>query len=126
MNKDTTGKIGEKLAAEYLINQGYKIIGRNVKVARKEIDIIAEDDFSLVIVEVKTRNMKKGEYSRFGRPSSRVDRDKQSYLLEAANRYVASSGSDKSPRIDVIEVYLSEPPGEQIVHIRSAVQRKFN
>ena len=51
------GKIGEKLAAEYLINKGYEILAQNFYFDKAEIDIIAKkDNNTLVVVEVKTRN----------------------------------------------------------------------
>ena len=51
------GKIGEKLAAEYLINKGYEILAQNFYFDKAEIDIISKKDNNiLVVVEVKTRN----------------------------------------------------------------------
>jgi len=52
--KSETGKIGEDLACEYLINRGYKIIRRNYRQKWGELDIIAKDPANtLVFVEVK-------------------------------------------------------------------------
>ncbi len=50
------GKQGEEIASEYLINKGFKIIERNWRAGRYEIDIIAIDNNTLVFVEVKTRS----------------------------------------------------------------------
>ena len=38
------GEIGEKLAAEYLINKGYEILAQNFYFDKAEIDIIAKKD----------------------------------------------------------------------------------
>ena len=50
------GKNGEDLAVEYLVNKGYKILERNWRSGHKEIDIIAMDGDTLVVVEVKCRS----------------------------------------------------------------------
>ncbi|MET0945038.1 MAG: YraN family protein, partial [Flavobacterium sp.] len=50
------GKEGEKLAAKYLQENGYEILDRNWTFQKAEIDIIAQKDNYLAIVEVKTRS----------------------------------------------------------------------
>ena len=50
------GSKGEDLAAEFLKDKGYRIIGRNYKTPIGELDIIAKDGETLVFVEVKTRS----------------------------------------------------------------------
>ena len=51
------GKIGEKLAAEYLINKGYEILAQNFYFDKAEIDIIAKKNSKrIIVIEVKTRN----------------------------------------------------------------------
>ena len=45
------GKLGEDLAANYLIDKGYQILERNWHSGHKEIDIVALDDNYLVIVD---------------------------------------------------------------------------
>src|SRR3989344_6512475 len=53
--KSQVGKIGEDIAAEYLIRQGYKIVDRNFRKPWGEIDIIAVDNLGILIFfEVKT------------------------------------------------------------------------
>ncbi len=55
-NNIITGHFGEEKAGEYLISLGYKIIETNWHYSKNaEIDIIAEDNDTLVFVEVKTR-----------------------------------------------------------------------
>lgn len=54
--KHKLGKLGEKLSAKYLINQGFKIIVQNYNCPEGEIDIIAQKGDLLIIVEVKTRS----------------------------------------------------------------------
>ena len=55
MQKNTYGKKGELIAANYLKKQKYKILETNYKNQIGEIDNIAKDKNYLVFVEVKTR-----------------------------------------------------------------------
>lgn len=49
------GTTGEKLVEEYLLQQGFTIVTRNIRIRGGEIDIIARKDDLVVVVEVKTR-----------------------------------------------------------------------
>ena len=51
------GYDGEKLAADYLEKQNYKILARNVRYKQGEIDILAQDKKQIVLVEVKTKTI---------------------------------------------------------------------
>ena len=53
--KKSVGNLGEDYSSRYLESRGYTILGRNVYVDKKEIDIIAEKDGVISFVEVKTR-----------------------------------------------------------------------
>ncbi len=55
MNQKTIGNFGENLACKYLENKNYKILGRNIKVSRLELDIIASKSKKIDFFEVKTR-----------------------------------------------------------------------
>lgn len=53
--KSQLGNLGEDIACQYLVEKGFKIIGRNYRKPWGEIDIIAKSpDKTLVFVEVKT------------------------------------------------------------------------
>lgn len=56
MTKLTTGRAGEKLAYNYLISKGYKILERNFHLGRLELDIIATKNGQLFLLEIKTRS----------------------------------------------------------------------
>ena len=115
-----TGAKGERLAALYLKRLGYKILKTNFRVRMKEIDIVCEDNEFIVFVEVKT--MAPHEDGTFAhRPSQYVDRNKKNNLILAALGYMKKYSPPLIPRIDVLEVYLSDPP--KIEHIRGAVNR---
>ncbi len=65
------GTLGEDLAIDYLIKQGYQILERNYRYQKGEVDILAKKDDALVAVEVKTRT---GNY--FGHPHEFVKQKK--------------------------------------------------
>ena len=99
------GKKGERHAARYLEDIGYKIKHKNLHVRTKEIDIICEDGEYIVFVEVKTvRKRADGTYP--ARPSSYVTQDKVNNLILAALSYMKKYRPPLIPRIDVIEVYM--------------------
>ncbi len=125
--KQILGKLGEDLAVDHLEKNGYSIIGRNLHLSKNELDIIAEDKDYLVFIEVKTRSCLYPEASGYGTPGRAVDYKKRSNTVKAANDYLFANGTDKQPRIDVIEVYLLESHSEfktptllKINHIRNA------
>ena len=62
--KSETGKLGEDLACEYLVNNGFTIIERNFRKPWGELDIIAKDpEGTLVFIEVKAINQTKESQS---------------------------------------------------------------
>lgn len=96
------GQKGEDLAADHLKKAGYKILFRNWKWGKHEIDIIAENDDFIVFAEVKTR---KDDYQMH--PVTAVTRDKQRSIVLAANGYLQKFNIDKEGRFDVITVIKS-------------------
>jgi putative endonuclease len=50
-----SGSEGEEIAARYLAERGYQILARNLRSRLGEVDLIARDGATLVLVEVKTR-----------------------------------------------------------------------
>ena len=77
------GKWGEDLAAEYLKEKGYEIIERDWKSGHHDLDIIAKEGSTLVVVEVKTRRSR-----FFADPEEAVDYRKRQSLQSAINHYV--------------------------------------
>ena len=114
-----SGEWGEALAESFLRRKGYSIIGRRVRVGKKdELDIIARaPDLVLVFVEVKTRASED-----FGRPFSAIDRRKRKTLSRAALRYMMRL--NKKPnyfRMDVVEVVGTPEQKDPVVrHIENA------
>lgn len=98
-----TGLIGEIRAAQYLRRKGYAIVAANYKTKTGEIDIIAEYNNMLCIVEVKTRR----EGSLFP-PSDAVDYKKEENVKSAAAAFLAAYKINLPVRYDIIEVILSD------------------
>lgn len=130
MNADREfGDKGEESAASFLCGKGFNIIGRNVRLAHTETDIIAVNEKYIVFAEVKTRRAYPNIMSSRPRPAAAVDKRKQQKLVEGAKKYLAKNKDlceGLQPRIDVIEVYAS-PDSEKykvlkIVHIQNAVR----
>ena len=108
------GRLGEEIAANYLVEKGYEILERNWRNRHKEIDIIAKDGEDLVIVEVKTRTS-----DAYGEPDLAVTQQKQTRLIYAANAYIFSHSIDTNTRFDIISiVFDGEKP--DIDHIEDA------
>lgn len=97
------GAKGEALAFSYLQKKGYKILSKNYRFKRNEIDIVAEFDNTLIIVEVKTRA------SRFlAGPEETVTKSKQKTIIKVANEYIHEHEVDLDTRFDIISIILNE------------------
>jgi putative endonuclease len=93
------GKIGEKLAQQHLLTQGYKILETNWRFRKYEIDIIAEINQTIVFIEVKARKS-----DTFGSPEIFVSKHKQKFILAAAHQYIVQHNISLESRFDVISV----------------------
>lgn len=114
MNRRKKGSDYEEIAAEYLQGQGYRILERNFRSRRGEIDLIAEQGSQIVFVEVKYRqNQQKGS------PLEVVDSRKQQRIVMAARYYLYlhRMPEDVSCRFDVIGI-----TGTQMEHIKNAFE----
>lgn len=93
------GKLGEELAVEYLIKNGYEILDTNWTFQKAEIDIIAQKEKTLAVVEVKTRSS-----IEFGLPQEFVKPKKIQLLVKAINEYVITKNLDVDVRFDIIAI----------------------
>jgi len=93
------GKLGEQIALNFLVKNGYSIIEKNWYFQKAEIDIIAKKEDVLVCVEVKTRST-----NEFGDPQDFIDSKKIKLLVKAMNYYVESKDLDVDVRFDVIAI----------------------
>ncbi|HEU0136473.1 MAG TPA: YraN family protein [Flavobacterium sp.] len=108
------GKHGESLAVEFLQNEGYEILETNWTFDKAEIDIIAQKENVLAIVEVKTRSS-----LDFGLPQEFVKPNKIKLLVKAVNEYVISNELECEVRFDIIAIH-SEQNKVTIEHLPDA------
>ena len=125
---ESTGARGERLAAEWLVAHGYRILGRNIRTGFGELDIVADapDGRTIVAVEVKSRvrRIDAPGASRSVAPEASVTSRKEAKLLRLLRTLVeANHWHDRPKRIDIIAVELDEKGGAQIRHFENAVRR---
>ena len=108
------GKIGEQLAVDYLARNGFKILERNFIYAKAELDIIAQKEKKIIVVEVKTRNS-----AFFGDPQDFVTKAKIKLMVKAANEYIVSKDMEMEVRFDIIAI-LKNQHIEKIEHFENA------
>jgi putative endonuclease len=116
--RQVLGNWGEQEAAEYLKNKGYTILANNVRTAYGELDLVAQQEMTIVFVEVKTRAS-----HLFGFPEQAVTMKKKAHLMAAAEAYMTEHlelGEDW--RIDVIAIRkLSTGQEPEIIHYENTV-----
>ena len=109
------GRRGEEIAENYLTGKGYRILHRNFRASRGEIDLIAVRGKTVVFVEVKS-----GRSTSFGEAEYRVTPAKQRQLYRIARVFLDIS---KYPwedcRFDVVAVEL-QGPKPRLRHIENA------
>ncbi|PWN65708.1 YraN family protein [Chryseobacterium viscerum] len=111
------GKIAEDLASDYLQKNGYKILIRNFRFQKAEIDIIAEKNDLIIITEVKARST-----DTFMLPHEAVTKTKIKSIVSAANHYMEEFNKDNEVRFDIISVLPDENKNLIIDHIKDAFQ----
>lgn len=92
---------GENLAVEFLIKKGYKIIERNWRFRKAELDMIAKIGNQLVVVEVKTRTSE-----HFENPKEAVTITKQRNIVRATDAYIQEKEIDLECRFDIVSVLI--------------------
>lgn len=103
-NRRQKGKEGEDLAVDFLRAKGYRILERNFRFERGEIDIIAQEGETLVFVEVKARRSK-----TYGEPEEAVTEFKKRQLEKVAEGYLVERGIEvRECRFDVIAIEVKE------------------
>ncbi len=110
----TFGTSAEQMAVDYLIRNGYKIMARNYRYARAEVDIIARKENTLVAVEVKARA---SDY--FGSPQDFVTPKKIKLLVKAVHHYVIEKDLDVEVRFDIIAI-TGKGHAVKLVHLEDA------
>lgn len=113
--KDELGRAGEDRATRHLTERGYRILDRNWRCTQGEIDIVAERDGTICIVEVKTRRS-----IAFGHPFEAVDERKRERLWRLAYAWCrahAQLAAHRMLRLEVIGVIGPDPEEATLEHL---------
>lgn len=111
------GRWGEDQAAQFLVRQGFRIVARNWRSGKGELDLVAGDpDGAIAMVEVKTRNDE-----GFAPATAAMTYHKKKMLIRTAKCFMRQYHiSDKPLRFDVITVIGSPGGKPQMKHYRNA------
>jgi len=102
MKRKDVGELGEKLAKDFLVKRGYKILETNYRCPEGELDIVAIHQKYLIFIEVRTKSNLK-----FCSPEESVTFAKKQKLIASAWHY--RQNHDNLPqlwRIDFVSVIL--------------------
>jgi putative endonuclease len=114
MNKKDRGRAAEEAAAQYLTQQGLVVLRRNFRAGRLEVDIVAAEANTLVIVEVKTADPNlAGVLAPVKPPQEERLREAAEVLLEVYPEF-------SEVRLDMVLVAMNKTQPSQIVHVREA------
>ncbi len=108
------GALGEAISQEYLIANQYKILEKNYRYQKAEVDLIAFKDGTLAAIEVKTRTS-----DFFGDPQDFVSAKKIKLLVSAIDHYVIENDLNVEVRFDIIAVIKNESE-TRIEHLENA------
>jgi putative endonuclease len=102
------GSAGEELAARWLTDHGFLVVARNLRTTYGELDIVAEKNGHVHVVEVKTRNG-----PGYGSPLEAIDRCKQEHLRRSTMAALAAGipGLTRCARdihIDAMSILMSD------------------
>jgi putative endonuclease len=111
------GTLAEELAADFLVENGYKILQKNFRYQRAEIDIIAEFQNQIIVVEVKARGT-----DIFMAPEEAVSKTKIKLLVLAADQYLKHHNINQEVRFDIITVLPDNSGKLEIKHLQDAFQ----
>jgi putative endonuclease len=118
--KDAVGRYGERVALRHLESAGWAVLDRNWRSPEREcpgeLDVVARDGTSLVVVEVKTRRGR-----RYGTGVEAVTPAKLRRLRRLAGVWLATCRGADPPdevRIDVVSVELGPAGAPRVEHVR--------
>jgi putative endonuclease len=79
------GRAAEQAAARHLTQHGWRVLGRNVRIGRGELDLIVRRGATLAFVEVKARRT-----TTCGAPEDAVDARKRRQVARLAELWLAA------------------------------------
>lgn len=108
------GKKGEQLAVDFLLKNGYRILERNYRFQKAEIDIIAQKGENVCAVEVKTRST-----PDFGNPQDFVKPKQIQQQVKALDHYITANDLDVEARFDIVAI-IKNKLGTKLEHLEDA------
>ncbi len=120
VHRTAIGRSYEELAASHLVEAGFRVLWRNVRIGPLEIDLVAKKDDLVIIVEVRSRGP-----GAFEGPLASITWSKRRMLLRAA-RGLWRGRLKKMPdvqrvRIDVVAIRASSDGERRIEWIKGAI-----
>jgi putative endonuclease len=100
---NNTGSLGEEMAVQFCIDNGYIILHRNWRHLHWETDIIATKKSRLHFIEVKTRRT-----TTFGYPEDDVNKKKMKNLMGAAEEFLLLYPDWKLIQFDILSITLEK------------------
>lgn len=111
------GKLAEEMAEEFLLHKNYKILAKNYRYQKAEIDLIAEYNQQIIIIEVKARKT-----DAFILPQEAINKKKIKLLVAAANTFLEENHIFLETRFDAITVLPNDKGKLEINHIENAFE----
>jgi len=111
------GKLAEELAVNFLMEKNYTILVRNFRYLKAEVDIIAEFENQIILVEVKARKT-----DIFLEPHEAVNKKKIRLIVLAADQFMNANERKENVRFDIISVLPDERGKLVITHIENAFE----
>jgi putative endonuclease len=108
------GNLGEELALQHCLQNGYELIEKNWTIGHKEIDLIFKKEDIYIFVEVKTRTNLK-----MGMPENAISNAKIKNITEASQSFLIDK-QYKDVRFDVISIILKKDTEPELLHIKDA------
>jgi putative endonuclease len=116
-SRQELGKWGEVQAAKFLVENEYVILARNYRTRYGEIDLVAENNWGIIFIEVKTRSS-----TTFGMPETAITSKKRDSILKSALAYLQKHPEyDCDWRIDVIAIQCCNSKQTHITHFENAI-----
>ena len=117
MWRERAARCGEAIAEQFCLLRGYRVLARNVREGRGELDLVALDRETIVFVEVKFRAERDP-----GGPLAAVTGKKRDDVARAATRWLAERGATGRPiRFDVIGItWASDGTELRVQHVPNA------
>lgn len=110
-----TGIKGEQIAEKFLLNKGHRLLHRNWRTGKMEIDLITLLGDMLVFIEIKTRS---GVF--FGFPEEAVNAHKRQFMKTAAGLYLDDNPQYEQIRFDIVSIHVEGDGVKEIVHFEDA------